>query len=160
VAGRSPEADIIEVRLALCEGGVELITYVLGQTPNRKLSNRKAARWGRNGSFSLALTGSTRGLWFDFEVQEGGDLFDLIRLRVTGGGFYEAYLWARNWLRWPVDGPIPVNSKSDQRRHEQAQKEAQREAKEAEENRGKIANAKRLWGQSQPAAGTPAEASS
>ena len=157
MAGRIPEIDIIEVRIALSERGVELVSHVLCLPQNRAQSSRKEARWGRHGSFSLVLTGPKRGCWFDFEAHEGGDLFDFIRLRVTVGGFHDAYLWARNWLGWPVDGPIPISSKSDQRRYEQAQKEAQRAAEEAEEKRRKIAYAKRLWGRSQPAAGTLAE---
>ena len=36
-------------------------------------------RWGARGSRSLRRTGPKRGLWFDHELQEGGDLLDLIK---------------------------------------------------------------------------------
>ena len=36
-------------------------------------------RWGAHGSRSLRRTGPKRGMWFDHELQEGGDLLDLIK---------------------------------------------------------------------------------
>ncbi len=157
MAGRIPETDIIEVRIALNERGVELISHVLGLPQNRVRSSRKEARWGRNGSFSLALTGSKRGLWFDFEVLEGGDLFDLIRLRVTGGGFYDNYLWARRWLGWSVNGPAPRDQKGAERRRQEAEKLAHAEAAETAERLRKIRYAQSLWNRSELLQGTIAE---
>ena len=157
MAGRIPEADIIEVRLALSERAIELVTDVLGTSKNEARSNRREARWGRKGSFNLALTGPKRGLWFDHEAQEGGDLFELISTRVISGTFPDAYEWARRWLGWPVNGPSPSYQKNAEWRRLQAEKIAQDEAKIAAERVQKINYARSIWERSESIAGTIAE---
>lgn len=78
---------------------VELVSSLLGSGPNRALSNGHEARWGRRGSFALAVMGAKRGCWYDHEAEGGGNLLSLIAKRATGGDFGKAVRWARRWLR-------------------------------------------------------------
>ncbi len=78
---------------------VELVSSLLGSGPNRALSNGHEARWGRRGSFALAVMGAKRGCWYDHEAGGGGNLLSLIAKRATGGDFVKAARWARRWLR-------------------------------------------------------------
>ena len=47
---------------------VELVSHLLGSGPNRALSNSHQTRWGRRGSFALAVTGPNSGCWYDHEA--------------------------------------------------------------------------------------------
>ncbi len=78
---------------------VELVSSLLGSGPNRARSNGRATRWGRKGSFALAVTGPKCGCWYDHEAQEGGGLISLIAKRATGGDVGKAARWAWRWLR-------------------------------------------------------------
>ena len=157
MARRIPNPDLEEVRLALRDRSIELVTHVLGGPPNRAHSNRREARWGQHGSFSLATTGPKSGLWFDFEAQEGGDLIHLIRCRQISGGFQEAYEWARGWLGWPIDGPALPDKKAEERWRKQEKLLAKNDAGE-DEIQHKIAVAKTIYDRSTPIHGTIAEA--
>lgn len=74
---------------------VEEIALRLCGSPNGAHSSKDELRFGRNGSLSLCLTGDKRGLWYDHEAGEGGDLVGLIRykLSVDDQGATE---WLRN----------------------------------------------------------------
>src|SRR3954454_22520940 len=91
--------DLDDLRAELVAREREVAEELLGE-PNRKLSSRGELRWGSRGSFSLALRGRKRGLCFDHEAGEGGDLLWLIR-RQRGGRFEDAVDWARDFLRMP-----------------------------------------------------------
>ena len=41
-------------------------------------TSRHEQRWGRHGSLSLKRSGAKRGLWYDHERGEGGDILDLV----------------------------------------------------------------------------------
>lgn len=151
-----PDRDLEEVRLALLDSSIELVTHVLGGLKNNARSNRHEARWGQHGSFALATTGAKRGLWYDFESQEGGDLIDLIQRRQIRGGFQEAYEWARGWLGWPNDGPAPTDKKAEDRWRKQAELNDKREARDNEMRR-KVDAAKLIKDRSIPITGTIAE---
>ena len=104
---------------------VELVSHLLGSGPNRALSNGHEARWGRKGSFALAVTGSKCGCWYDHEVGEGGGLLSLIAKRATGGDFGKAARWARRWLRG--DGqPTPTGEAVRCIQHEASNTESSR----------------------------------
>ena len=66
-------------RATLREVAPEIVMEFRGE-PNRKLSTRKEMRWGAKGSFSLAIAGSRKGLWFDHEIGRGGDIIDFIKI--------------------------------------------------------------------------------
>jgi len=152
----SDSRDLIDLKLALADRGVELVSYVVGKTPDR--TSRRTVRLGSKGAFAYEASGPKRGQWFDHEASEGGDLLDLIKMRVIGrDDFVEALRWARSWLGWPVDGPAPVDSKRDERRRAQAESLARAEAEAAADRRERIARAERIWKRSQPIAGTVAE---
>src|SRR5262245_20648592 len=74
------------VALALRDRAEEVATALLGE-PSSK--SARELRWGTRGSRSLERTGPKRGLWCDHELQEGGDLLDLLK-RVRNVSLREA----------------------------------------------------------------------
>jgi hypothetical protein len=75
---------------------VEQIARSLLGEPNRALSNKHELRYGTHGSLSIDLK---KCVWFDHELEEGGDTFELIR-RETGGSDREVIEWLeRNGLK-------------------------------------------------------------
>ncbi len=149
------DRDRIDLKLALLDRGVELVSYVLAAQPNRSISTRRTLRWGKKGAFAYEASGPKRGSWFDHEASEGGDLLGLIKQRIIGrDDFAEALRWARQWLGWPIDGPAPIDTKRDARRQAQAEKLAKDEAEEAKDRRRRIASAARIWKRTIPVSGT------
>jgi hypothetical protein len=151
--------DRHELRLALIDRCVELATYAIGAPPNKARSSRRECRWGRNGSFALALRKEKRGFWYDHEVGEGGDVFDLIQLNIIGRpDFRAAVEWARRWLGWSAEGPAPILTDADERRRQIAEQQARQDEEEAQERRRRLAKANAIWDRSIPIDGTIAEA--
>ena len=73
-----------EIAEALADRAEEVAGALLGE-PSQ--ITRHEQRWGRHGSVSLRCSGPKRGLWFDHERGEGGDLLGLIaRERNVGLG--------------------------------------------------------------------------
>ena len=64
------------VALALGDRAEEIASHCSASPPPSLLDE---LRWGARGSRSLRRTGPKRGLWCDHELQEGGDLLDLIK---------------------------------------------------------------------------------
>jgi hypothetical protein len=54
---------------------VEQIARSLFGEPNRVLSNKHELRFGTHGSLSIDLK---KCVWFDHELEEGGDTFKLV----------------------------------------------------------------------------------
>jgi len=77
---------IPEITKALKDRIEDVVVALLGK-PTSKSPHE--LRWGQHGSLSLRRSGEKRGLWFDFERGEGGDLLDLIA-RTYGVGLGEA----------------------------------------------------------------------
>src|SRR5262249_20798059 len=85
IAGRNPlcrrspsngwRTMIPEITKALKDRIEDVVVALLGK-PTSKSPHE--LRWGQHGSLSLRRSGEKRGLWFDFERGEGGDLLDLI----------------------------------------------------------------------------------
>lgn len=144
---------LIELKLALIHRGPELVAYVLASPQNKRLSTRQELRWGTKGSFSYD---KKQGLWYDHELDEGGDLLGLIRQRIADS-FPETVRWAREWLGWPTDRPPPINSRRDELRCQQAEKQAKAEAEKLEDERKRIARAASMWARSVSIAGTIGE---
>lgn len=144
-----------DVRDALNNKAVKLVSHLLGAEPNRRLGNRRAKRWGHKGSLVLEVTGQKRGLWFDHETGEGGDLIDLIRkypVRDFGG----AVQWAREWLGWG-DGTAPEPRKSHELRREREEREAREAARQARAEARRAGWAKAKFAMAGPIEGTPGE---
>ena len=73
----TPRLDDIG-RDALRDVAADIITDFRGSC-NRKLSTRKEMRWGSKGSLALVKSGPKEGLWFDHELNCGGDIIEFIK---------------------------------------------------------------------------------
>lgn len=145
------------LRRALADRAIELVSDVLGQ-PERALSSRLVKCWGRKGSVKLNLNGDLRGLYYDHDAQHGGDMLSFIQEHHTGSNFIDALKWARNYLGWPVDGPAPEPTrKADIRRKELEEARAKREADAELEEAARINDARQIWAETVPIAGTLGE---
>jgi len=89
-----PNHDLAELRAALRVNAAEVAEHLLGPPSYR---SRAEWRWGRKGSFALAIAGPKAGLWHDHESGTGGDILDLIR-RERRCDFRDAVAWARDFL--------------------------------------------------------------
>ena len=49
--------------------------------PNQSLSNKEEKRWGTKGSLAVNVK---KGVWTDFETNEGGGCLDFIRRHING----------------------------------------------------------------------------
>lgn len=144
MTGRDDELDAL--RHALADRAEDVARALLG--PENRRGSRRELRWRSKGSLSLALRGRRRGLWHDHEALEGGDLLALIR-RETSADFAGAVTWARDFLGWPTDGPVPVTSlpTSAPAAHDGPD----------EEELARIEEARRIWASCGPIEGTLAE---
>ena len=114
---------------------MEIGAAVLGEPV---VASRTECRWGRRGSFSLRCSGSKRGLCFDHERGEGGDLIDLIA-RERDVGFRDALVIAHGML-----GGCPTP----------ASREPLSPLAEQSDAAARTAYALQLWRQAKPIAGT------
>ena len=121
-----------------------LARYLLGE-PNRILSSARNLRYGTNGSLSVELDGSKRGLYFDNEAQTGGGPIELIR-RERGGSVAEAFEFARQWLG--LDGTKPAKK---------SRPEPPPKPVPTEPEPDKTAHAKAMWAGTVPLTGTIGE---
>src|SRR5262245_18085867 len=71
-----PDSTAHAVARALTDNAEEMAAALLG-APSHTSPHEQ--RWGSRGSLSLRRSGAKRGLWFDHESGEGGDLLHLIR---------------------------------------------------------------------------------
>ena len=121
----------------------ECVAIALLGKPSSKL--RDELRWGRHGSFSMRLSGAKRGRWCNFERGELGDLLDLIA-REHGVGIGEAIRIAqREYLagadvRLPPRRPLPSA-----------------EVAPTNDAGARINAALRIWDETAPLTGSPAE---
>lgn len=76
-----------EAREALAESAESVVEELLGR-PNERLSSATQWRYGNKGSLAISIAGKKRGVWYDFESGESGDLIGLIQKR-TGMNFPE-----------------------------------------------------------------------
>ena len=60
---------------ALLERAEDVVRALLGEPT---ATSRHEQRWGRHGSLSLKRSGAKRGLWYDHERGQGGDILDLV----------------------------------------------------------------------------------
>src|SRR5262245_56831374 len=68
-------SDAGEIARALADRADTIGPALLGE-PSSKAP--REMRWGRRGSFSLCLSGTKRGCWYDNEAGVGGDLLNLL----------------------------------------------------------------------------------
>ena len=72
---RVARLDRRAIAQALTDRAHVVATALLGPP---SMGTRRTLRWGRRGSLVLELSSPKRGIWFDHERGEGGDLIDLI----------------------------------------------------------------------------------
>ena len=132
-----------ELRDAL-RGQIEALAESLLGERNKAISNRRTLRFGSKGSTAVEIAGPKRGTWFNHEAGKGGGPLDLIR-HVRGGELKDAINWARTWVGQdtstrpaPVARPVPAPEDDTERQ-------------------AAIADARRIWANSRPIAGTVAE---
>jgi putative DNA primase/helicase len=130
-------------RDALRDAAPDIITSFRGPH-NRKISTRKALRWGRHGSLSLVIAGSKAGCWFDHEQGRGGDIIEFIKDE-RRCSFREALDYAADFVselrRSPQPRPTPQPTVDDT----------------DYEDEERIANAVEIWCQARQLKGTLAE---
>jgi conjugative transfer relaxase protein TraI len=80
------DAKIIEQNLKNQVGFVA--NHILGE-PNKNLSTASKLRFGNKGSLMLNTQGDKAGTWYDFEHAEGGNMLELIKVKL-GLGLKEA----------------------------------------------------------------------
>ncbi len=95
-------SDMNALRCAIHKRMADLASYLYG-SPNRKLSSRTNWRYGTHGSLSVMVGGPKIGSYFDHEAGKGGDVFDLISLRLELD-----FLPAKQWAIQFVGGHIAV----------------------------------------------------
>lgn len=98
--------DLDTIRATLSASMGDLARYLLGE-PNRRMSNRRELRFGRNGSLSVEIAGKKVGSWFDHsgelccpDGKSYGGPFDLI-MAAHHCGFRDALDTARDFLGSP-----------------------------------------------------------
>ena len=87
--------------------GEPVARTLLGE-PNATLSDQTDLRWRRRGSLSL---NRKRGMWFDFESQEGGGVVDLV-MRELNTSRPTALQWLRNRGFLPPSPTWGLNTRS------------------------------------------------
>jgi putative DNA primase/helicase len=116
-------------RDALRQAAPDIVTALRGPN-NARLSTQKNMRWGTRGSLSLIIAGPKEGLWYDHEVEHGGDIVQFIRCELNCS-FIEALDYAGRYVPELRSGrttsrapPRPAATKAadddDERRIEQA----------------------------------------
>ena len=116
-----------DVRVALRGVEPRIVAEFRGEH-NRALSSRKELRWGNKGSFTLQIEGAKAGLWYDHELQRGGDIIELIKIE-RGCSFGEALIFAGQFVSGSIFHSVPTlrivparrdDDKDELRRIEQA----------------------------------------
>ena len=90
--------DIEHIKHALEDRGLELCGYFWGK-PTSKTRNQ--TRFGRKGSKAFSTAGKYRGLCSDFELEEHGNLLQLIKREMSFSSWAEVFQWAKEWLGMP-----------------------------------------------------------
>lgn len=73
---------------------IEAVARKLLGDPNPHESTKSQLRFGTHGSLAVEIAGEKRGTWYDHEAEEGGGVFDLLRVKagLSNGA-------AMEWLR-------------------------------------------------------------
>ena len=93
--------DLETIRALLRARAGEVGEALLGPPSYR---SRSEFRWGRKGSFALAIAGPRAGLWYCHESGTGGDILGLV-MRERRCDFAAALAWARDFLNEPKPPP-------------------------------------------------------
>jgi putative DNA primase/helicase len=122
---------------------------LLGE-PNKRLSSKKALRFGSKGSLEVVIAGPKRGLWHDHEEGKGGDMLRLAQREKGKAGGLE---WARQQVGDHGAAAAPAVRAAPPVRDTSAE-DAAREAEKAEKRTAALG----LLEKAQPIEGTRAAA--
>lgn len=78
---------------------------ILGEDPNKHLSNNRTYRFGEKGALAIEVAGPKAGIWHDFRDGNGGDLLSLIQ-REKGMDFKESLTFAEKGCVENASTPI------------------------------------------------------
>ncbi len=140
----------VDEAAALLRQNPEGVARALLGEPNKRLSSKKALRFGSKGSLEVVIAGPKRGLWHDHEEGKGGDM---LRLAQREKGKADGLEWARQQVGDHGAVPTPAVRTAQPVRDTSAE-DAAREAEKAKAR----AQASRLWDEAQPIEGTQAAA--
>ncbi|EKD45256.1 MAG: hypothetical protein ACD_69C00364G0002 [uncultured bacterium] len=104
--------DIKEARRLLSNSAESFVERLLGR-PNEKLSSASEWRYGNKGSLAINMRGDNKGLWYDFETGESGDLLALIQVKI-GSSFQETLKYVINMLGHGSYITVPKQHRNDQ----------------------------------------------
>jgi putative DNA primase/helicase len=138
--GTEHDDNLDELRAALRGSVAELCHELLGKPDQRSGSEW---RWGKKGSFAVAVAGPKRGLWHDHEAGTGGDMLALIR-RERGGSFPETVEWARGFVG------MAENDGAEWKPHQRRAKPEQERKAEDAEDAAKRERPRRIWSDAVP----------
>jgi putative DNA primase/helicase len=135
-------SDAAAASRALAADAERVFVALLGEPTSK---SRREYRWRTHGSLAGCLAPPKRGLWNDFESGEGGDLLHLVA-RECGVGLGEAIRIAKRDYLGGMSTP-PAQPRSTPSTSLAADGDAEARA----------GAALRIWGETVPLAGTPAE---
>lgn len=92
----SRRIDVEDIRKRLADRAADLAQELLGE-PNMEMSSKRELRFGSRGSLSIIISGAKAGSFFDHEIEQGGDLIELI-LRERNCSFTDALDIARDFV--------------------------------------------------------------
>ena len=148
-------ADLDRVCAELVADLEQVAEELLGPR-NKAASTQATWRWGSKGGLKLEVRGRKRGVWQAKDSLQGGGIIGLIAL-ANSCSKAQAIKWARARTGGPASG-FDYGADQATRQAERDRKAREDAAAEAKEAAGRIGYARRMWGQSVPIAGTPAEA--
>lgn len=142
------------VKEALLSQAETLFSEFIGEPVGANSHDWRAK--GRS-SFSMEMRGPKRGLWNDYSSGEGGDLFDLIAIKLCGldnaaADFPKTLITAANWAGISNDQPIDLAAL--QARQDARAREAR--AAEAVQDTRRVDLVGALQAKAQPTKGSPA----
>ena len=108
LAFKENKIDANELHLALVANSETLSKHLLGE-PNKSLSKQNTLRYGSKGSLSINLT---KGVWYNFETEESGNLFQLIGQEKGLSDFKDILKFAQNFTNYTPGYTPQVKQKS------------------------------------------------
>ena len=87
-----PHYDAQAITISLSNMAESLVKKLLGK-PNEKLSSSSEWRYGHKGSLAITMSGDKKGLWYNFETGQSGNLLQLIQTQM-GLAFNDALKYA------------------------------------------------------------------
>ncbi|KJV80285.1 toprim domain protein [Rickettsia hoogstraalii str. RCCE3] len=136
----------LELKQKLSLKAAEIGQNLLG-LPNKHLSNGQVLRWEQDGKIAMKINGSKAGIWHDFSIGDGGDLFTLVQ-REKNCDFVEAKKYLQDMVGISSSKDLQTNLAEDRNQHKNQQVKTQDQKKEYKEQyteAAKIERAEELY---------------